>query len=122
MGYLNYNYYSIPFYEELDFDDNKYLYSINYLGINSSAISGDKIEKFKKKIAVYKSLYITKIVFLCIEYTCLFFIMIMLIFESSFEKCYLNKVKESISCDFIFSSIFNKFSLFYNNISMLGLS
>ena len=94
MGYLNYNYYSIPFYEELDFVDNKYLYSINYLGINSSAISGDKIKKFEKKIAIYKSLYITKIVFLCIEYICLFFILIMFIFKSSFEKCCLNSVKE----------------------------
>ena len=95
--YLDYNYYSIPFYEELDFFDNKYLYSINYLGINSSTISGDKIEKFKKKLAVYKSLYITKIVFFCIEYTCIFFYIIMVIFESSFEICCSYTVKKNIS-------------------------
>jgi len=78
-GDLDNNYYSIPFYEELDFFDNKYLYSINYLGINSSSISGDIIEKFEKKLAVYKSLYITKIVFLCIEYICIIIIIILIV-------------------------------------------
>ena len=62
------NYFSIPFYEEIDFD-NKYLYSINYLGINSTKISGNKIEKFESKLDIYDKLYITKIVFFCIEYT-----------------------------------------------------
>ena len=89
---IDYNYYSIPFYEELYFFDNKYLYPINYLGINSSAISGDKIEEFEEKLDIYKSLYITKIVFFCIEYICIIFIIIIALFEGSFEKLFSNKI------------------------------
>ena len=65
------NYYSIPFYEEFDSDDKKFLYSINYLGVNSSSVSKNKIEKFEKKIDVYKKIYIAKIVLVCVEYSCL---------------------------------------------------
>ena len=40
------NYQSIPFYEELELNKiNQNLYSIYYLGINSSLVSKDKLEK-----------------------------------------------------------------------------
>ena len=43
---------NIPFYEEIysNFSgDNSNLYAINYLGINTSSISGNKLEKLEKK-------------------------------------------------------------------------
>ena len=46
----------IPFFEEIDFDyelEKTYLYSINYLGINSTSISEKeilKIKNFKRKL------------------------------------------------------------------------
>ena len=79
------NYFSIPFYEEIDFD-NKYLYSINYLGINSSKISGKKIEKFESKLDIYNSLYKIKIVFFCLEYTGIIIIIFIYFFR---EKGYI---------------------------------
>ena len=40
------NYQSIPFYEELELNEiNQNFYSIYYLGINSSLVSKDKLEK-----------------------------------------------------------------------------
>ena len=44
------NYQSIPFYEEFDLnEDNQKLYSIYYLGVNSSSVSKYKIKNFEKK-------------------------------------------------------------------------
>ena len=60
------NYFSIPFYEEIDFNNNEYLSSINYLGINSTSVSISILKKFENKINIYKKIYITKIVFFCI--------------------------------------------------------
>ena len=63
----------IPFFEEIDIDyslDNSHLYSINYLGINTSSISEKeilRIKNFKKKIKLYKFLSKVKIAFLCCE-------------------------------------------------------
>ena len=79
------NYFSTPFYDKIDFD-SKYLYSINYLGVNSSLISKKEVEKFKKKMDIYNSLYITKIVFFCIEYALIIFTLITFIF-GIFENC-----------------------------------
>ena len=67
-GYSKINYFSIPFYEELDSDDESYIYSINYLGINSSAVLKDKLENFEKKTDSYNKTYIAKIVLFCFEY------------------------------------------------------
>ena len=77
------NYYSIPFYEDFDSDNFKKLYSINYLGINSSSISKDKLDKFEKKVKVYHKIYITKIVFFCALYIN---IIIIIIFSCIFKK------------------------------------
>ena len=60
------NYYSIPFYEEIDSAYSTYLYAINYLGINSSSVSKSKLENFEKKIDDYKKIFIAKIVFFCV--------------------------------------------------------
>ena len=78
-------YFSTPFYEKIDFD-SKYLYSINYLGVNSSLISKSEVKKFKKKMDIYNSLYISKIVFFCIEYILIIITFIAFVFEV-FENC-----------------------------------
>lgn len=59
---------NIPFYEEIYYNsiNEHYLYSINYLGINTSSISGDKIKYFKHKMKVYKSLSKGKLALFCI--------------------------------------------------------
>ena len=59
------NFYSIPFYEDIDYNKDSYLYSIYYLGINSSSVTNNKLEKFVSKNHVYRNIYITKIVFFC---------------------------------------------------------
>ena len=76
------NYYSFPFYEEIDNDLNKkYLYSIYYLGINSKSISfNNKIKKFEHNLKVYKSIFISKIIFLSLEFFVFFLFIITLIF------------------------------------------
>jgi len=55
----------------MDFDNEiSYLYSVNYLGINTSSISDkgtSKIKNIKKNIKMYNSLAKVKIAFLCIE-------------------------------------------------------
>ena len=45
---------------------NSYLYSINYLGMNTSSISGEKIENFEHKIKVYKSCSKGKLASFCL--------------------------------------------------------
>ena len=58
---------NIPFYEEIDSEgENSYLYSINYLGINTSSISGKKIKGFKHNIKVYKALSKGKLALFCL--------------------------------------------------------
>ena len=61
---------NLPFYEEIDSDydkGNMHLYSLNYLGINASSISGDKIERFKHNINVYLSLAKGKLALFCLQ-------------------------------------------------------
>ena len=57
----------------------KYLYSINYLWINSSSFSGKKtlIKDFKNKIKTYKGISITKFVLFWCCYITIFSIMIL---------------------------------------------
>ena len=76
-GKSDYNYFSMPFYEEIDFDV-EYLYSINYLGVNSSSHSGKTklIKDFKNKIKSYKGLSITKFVLFWFCYIIIFLLMI----------------------------------------------
>ena len=58
---------NIPFYEEIDSEEkNSYLYSVNYLGINTSYISGDKIDNYKYNIKVYKALSKGKLALFCL--------------------------------------------------------
>ena len=58
---------NIPFYEEIDSEKkNSYLYSVNYLGINTSLISGDKIDNYKYNIKVYKALSKGKLALFCL--------------------------------------------------------
>jgi len=64
------NYYSIPFYEEIDSNNDMYLYSINYLGINSSSVSNIKLEKLEKKINIFNEIFITKIIIFCVGDLC----------------------------------------------------
>ena len=64
---------SVPFYEEIDSDlveKNSYLFSIDYLGIDTTSITGKKssrIEDFIDKIKYYNSLSESKIAFICCE-------------------------------------------------------
>lgn len=77
------NYQSIPFYEEFDLnEDNQNLYSIYYLGVNSSSVSKYKIKNLEKKFDVYGSIYIVKIVFFCLEYTLLIITFILFLCEN----------------------------------------
>ena len=74
---------NIPFYEEIDSEENSYLYSINYLGINTTSISGDKIKKFKHNMKVYKSLSKGKLALFCLFHIFFIFILIYSCLESS---------------------------------------
>ena len=80
---------SVPFYEEIDSDlgeKNSYLFSINYLGIETTSISEkeySRIDDFIDKIEYYNSLSVTKIVFICCEFTFIIF----LIFISKCNGC-----------------------------------
>ena len=74
---------NIPFYDEIDsIEGNPYLYSINYLGINTSSISGDKIEKFKHNIKVYKALSKGKLALFCLLNIFIMFFLINLCLEN----------------------------------------
>ena len=68
----------MPFYDKIDFD-GEYLYSINYLGINSTLFSGKRslIKDFKNKIKAYNGLSITKFVLFWAYYITYFFIFIL---------------------------------------------
>ena len=89
-------YSSFPFYEEIDSDSiHGYLYSINYLGINSSSISKNEISKlknFKQKIEDYIDLSIAKIIFFCFEI--LYYIFFILIFLDIYFQYNFSKIDE----------------------------
>ena len=61
------NYYSMPFYEEIDSVNNTYLYSINYLGANYSSISKRELHYFSS-FPFDGNLFYFKIIFVTIEY------------------------------------------------------
>ena len=68
---------NIPFFNEIDsFQENSYLYSINYLGINTTSISGNKIKKFEHKIKVYKRCSKGKLASFCLLYIFIFMALI----------------------------------------------
>ena len=102
------NYYSIPFYEEFDSDNDAYLYSIYYLGINSSSVSNNKLEKFVKIINIYKKIYISKIILVCVEDLCFF--IVILYFLHNYDKL---DEKGDTSCSFIIILIFFHYLYFF---------
>ena len=77
---------NIPFYEEIDSNynegENMHLYSLNYLGINTTSISGDKITKFKHNINLYKSIAKGKLALFCLQNI---FIALLILFYILFE-------------------------------------
>ena len=81
---------NIPFYEEIDSKGgNEYhLYSINYLGINTTSISGDKIKKFKHNIKVYKAISKGKLALFCLLNIFLLFVLI--------NSCLEQKISENL--------------------------
>ena len=77
---------NIPFYEEIDYIlDNSYLFAINYLGLNTSSVSTDKLKKLKYNIKVYTALSIGKIVLFCLQHA--FFILAIIIYCCKSDKC-----------------------------------
>ena len=76
---------NIPFYEEIDSicnEEKLFLFSINYLGINTSSIDGDnisKIEKLKHNIDVYKSLSKGKLALFCLMNVFIIIIIVIII-------------------------------------------
>ena len=77
---------NIPFYEEIDYNlDNSYLFAINYLGLNTSSVSTDKLKKLKYNIKVYTALSIGKIVLFCLQHA--FFIFAIIIYCCKSDKC-----------------------------------
>ena len=101
------NYYSMPFYEEIDFND-EYLYSINYLGINTSSISDrSKIKNFPKRIKAYKGLYYTKSILINLYYTVLLISIILLFFNNSPISCNLPDCKEVFVVFFVLTKLVN---------------
>ena len=81
------NFYSIPFYEDIDYNKDSYLYSIYYLGINSSSVTNNKLEKFVSKNHVYRNIYITKIVFFCYINLILLIVFLFVILETFCREC-----------------------------------
>ena len=76
------NFITFPFYEEIDSDKNNHLYYFNYLGINISSFSYNKIyliKNFEDKIGLYKFLSKAKIILYSIK-ICYFLVIIFLIF------------------------------------------
>ena len=90
---------NIPFYDLIDYiySDKRYfnLFSINYLGINISSVSWEKIEDFKENIKTYKNVSVAKIVLLCILspfiFTLICFGFCRLVIDSNNScRCFLN--------------------------------
>ena len=80
------NYYSMPFYEEIDSVNNTYLYSINYLGANYSSISKRELHYFSS-FPFDGNLFYFKIIFVTIEYAFLILEILLI---------YLKKKKKSL--------------------------
>ena len=60
---------NLPFYEEIysNFDgDNLNIFSVKYLGINTSSIHGNKINKYEKRMNLYQSLAKGKLALFCL--------------------------------------------------------
>ena len=58
---------NFPFYDEIDnIQRNSFLYSINYLGINISSVTEEKLEDFKHKMEVYESCAKGKLASFCL--------------------------------------------------------
>ena len=58
---------NFPFYDEIDnIGRNSFLYSINYLGINISSVTEEKLEDFKHKMEVYESCAKGKLASFCL--------------------------------------------------------
>lgn len=78
-----FKYFNVPFYDEIDsYLITERLYSIHYIGINISSISGNdvsKISKFQNKMDMYFSINTAKIVFLSTSCLSLFLFIIFFI-------------------------------------------
>ena len=91
---------NIPFYEEIDYIlDNSYLFAINYLGLNTSSVSTDKLKKLKYNIKVYIALSKGKIALFCLQHA--FIIIAIIIF------CCENHKSNPKKCLFIIPIIIN---------------
>ena len=91
---------NIPFYEEIDYNlDNSYLFAINYLGLNTSSVSTDKLKKLKYNIKVYIALSKGKIALFCLQHA--FIIIAIIIF------CCENHKSNPKKCLFIIPIIIN---------------
>ena len=80
-----FKYFNVPFYDEIDsYLITERLYSIHYIGINISSISGNdvsKISKFQNKMDMYFSINTAKIVFLSTSCLSLFLFIIFFILD-----------------------------------------
>ena len=94
-----FNFTTFPFYENIDFDfDKKYLYAINYLGLNISSFSKNeviKITNFKNRMNTYKILSKTKKILFSIEIIFLLYILCYL----HLDKIKFDKIKNDIEID-----------------------
>ena len=93
------NFITFPFYEEIDSDKNNHLYYFNYLGINISSFSENKIyliKNFEDKIGLYKFLSKAKIILYSIK-ICYFLVIIFLIFFYKLNFDQLNSFLENTS-------------------------
>ena len=78
---------NIPFYEEIDYDgNNSYLFSVNYLGINTSLINGEKLENFEHKMNVYESCSKGKLASFCLLNIFIFFSVLLYIIHCNCVK------------------------------------
>ena len=94
-----FNFTTFPFYENIDFDfDKKYLYAINYLGLNISSFSKNeviKITNFKNRMNTYKIFSKTKKILFSIEIIFLLYILCYL----NLDKIKFDKIKNNIEID-----------------------
>ena len=101
---------NIPFYEEIDYNlDNSYLFAINYLGLNTSSVSTDKLKKLKYNIKVYIALSKGKIAFFCLQHAYFIFGIIIYCFESykcNSKECLLMTATIIFGINFLLQIIF----------------
>ena len=81
------NYYSIPFYEEIDREYNYNLYAINYLGANFSSVSSKKLKYFDDNCESHITLYYFKIVLFSIEYALLLWKILLICLKCDCCRC-----------------------------------